>query len=68
MSLPLCMNCQQPHAEHAHNGACPDGKNTFNFEFQISAEVAEFVKANLDKPADELARLWIDRVRKKAQP
>lgn len=69
MSLPPCMNCQRPHEEHASpDGACPDGKNTFNFEFQISDEAAAFVRANLDKPSDELARLWIERVRGKARP
>lgn len=67
--LPSCMNCQQPFEAHTRlpggDSACPDGKNTFNFEFQISPEVAEFVRANLDKPSDELARLWIERVRSK---
>ncbi len=69
MEMPLCMNCQRPHAEHTReSGACPIGGGTFNFEFQISDEAAEFVKANLDKPSDELARLWIERIRKKTQP
>ena len=64
---PNCMHCNQPLDAHTplpggHDSACPDGKNTFNFEFQINPEVAAFVKENLDKPSDELARLWIERV------
>lgn len=68
--VPPCMNCQQPFAAHpplpSGDRACPDGRNTFNCEFQISEEVAEFVRANLDKSPEELTRLWIERVRKKA--
>jgi len=63
---PSCMHCNQPLEAHtpqpSGDSLCPDGKNTFNFEFSISPEVAEFVKANIDKPSDELARLWIERV------
>jgi hypothetical protein len=63
---PSCMHCNQPLEAHSPqpsgDSRCPDGRNTFNFEFSISPEVAEFVKANIDKPADELARLWIERV------
>lgn len=67
---PNCMHCNQPLEAHTplpdgRDSACPDGKNTFNFEFQIHPEVAAFVQENLDKPSDELARLWIERVREK---
>lgn len=72
MSMPPCMNCQQPFEAHTvlpggRDRACPDGKNTFNCEFQISAEAAAFVKANLDKSPEELTKLWIDRVRAKGR-
>ncbi|HSX23378.1 MAG TPA: hypothetical protein VLE97_11445 [Gaiellaceae bacterium] len=65
---PTCMHCGEPLEAHTplpggRDSACRDGKNTFNFEFQINPEVAEFVKANLDKPPEELTRLWIERVR-----
>lgn len=68
-AVPPCMNCRQPFAAHASlpNGdrACPDGQGTFDCEFQISEEAAEFVRANLDKTPEELTRLWIERVRNK---
>lgn len=66
---PNCMHCNQPFEAHAPQSSgdslCPDGKHTFNCEFQINPEAAAFVKANLDKPSDELAQLWIERVRQK---
>jgi len=72
MDLPHCTNCQRPFEEHSRlpsgRSACPVGESTFDFEFQISDEAAAFVKENLDKPSSELARLWIDRVRKKPRP
>ena len=69
MEMPRCMNCQRPHEEHVReDGRCPDGKNTFNCEFQISDEAFRFVSENLDKSSDELARLWIDRVRGRTRP
>jgi hypothetical protein len=70
MSVPNCMNCGQPFEAHTRNGRdslCPDGKNTFNFEFEISPEAAEFVKQNMDKSSKELADMWIERIREKTR-
>lgn len=61
------MHCQQPHEAHTlqpdGDSACPDGKNTFNFEFQINPEVAAYVQANMDKSPEELTQGWIEHIR-----
>lgn len=69
MSVP-CMHCNQSFEDHTptpdgKDSTCPDGKNTYNFEFQINPEVAKFVQENLDKSPQELTTMWIDRVRAK---
>lgn len=67
MNAPNCMHCQQPLEAHTPrsdgDSTCPDGKNTFNFEFQISSEAAAYVQANLDKSPEELTQGWIERIR-----
>ena len=69
MNGPVCMHCQQPFQAHTRRGdddpLCPDGKNTFNFEFQISPEAAAYVQANMDKSPNELAQGWIEQVRQR---
>jgi len=65
--IPNCMHCQQPLEAHTPrpdgNSTCADGKNTFNFEFQIDPEAAAYVKANMDKSPEELTQDWIERIR-----
>lgn len=61
----ICCNCNKPFDEHADRDGtrvCPGGASTFNYVFQASPEVIDFVKANLDKSPEELTRMWIDRV------
>jgi hypothetical protein len=61
------MHCQQPLEAHTRrpdgDSDCPDGKNTFNFEFQINPEVAAYVQANMDKSSEELTAGWIEHIR-----
>lgn len=63
-----CMHCNLRFDDHDvrpdGDRACRDGKNTFNVVFEINPAVGEFIKENLDKSPEELADLWIDKVRR----
>lgn len=65
---PPCMHCGEQFRDHRVQGDerwCRDGRDRFNVVFDVNPDVRDFIADNSEASPDDLAKLWVERLRRK---